>query len=53
MIKSPVKERKPSPVKRDPVCHVPDCVRKPVKRGLCEAHYDTHRSLADPKAVTR
>lgn len=30
-------------------CNVPGCPRTPEWRGLCPAHRQTHRGLADPK----
>lgn len=32
-----------------PECNVPDCWREPTTRGLCDAHYATHRGLGNPK----
>ena len=33
-------------------CAVQDCRRKPTTRGLCPAHWQTHRGLATPKEDT-
>ena len=33
-------------------CAVQDCRRKPTHRGLCPAHWQTHRGLATPKEGT-
>lgn len=30
-------------------CNAPDCGAHPELRGLCPAHWQTHRGLADPK----
>lgn len=30
-------------------CNVPGCKQDPEFRGLCGAHWMTHRGLADPK----
>lgn len=30
-------------------CNLPGCPRDPEWRGLCSAHRQTHRGLADPK----
>lgn len=34
------------------LCNVPGCLAEPVTRGLCEAHWCTHRGLADPEDQT-
>jgi hypothetical protein len=43
----PSKTRTPAPT--EPGCNVPTCTKKPEWRGLCPAHRQTHRGLADPK----
>lgn len=37
---------KPRKDAEKPTCAVPDCRREPTTRGLCGAHYATHRGLA-------
>jgi len=34
-------------------CNVPGCDEHPEHRGLCSAHRQTHRGLADPKGDDR
>lgn len=29
-------------------CNVPSCPHEPTTRGLCDAHWSTHRGKADP-----
>lgn len=40
---------KPSTAERSRTCNVPDCVRQPTTRGLCDAHWMSQRGLADPR----
>lgn len=35
-----------------PDCNVSRCARVPEWRGLCPAHRQTHRGLADPRAAS-
>lgn len=35
----------------EPRCNLPGCGDTPEWRGLCSAHRQTHRGLADPKPV--
>lgn len=35
----------------EPRCNLPGCGGTPEWRGLCSAHRQTHRGLADPKPV--
>jgi hypothetical protein len=53
----PTSTRRPSPRPRDeqperparpPACNVTPCPEAPEWRGLCSAHRQTHRGLADP-----
>lgn len=41
----------PGPVPDPPApgCNVPTCPEAPEWQGLCSAHRQTHRGLADPK----
>ena len=47
---SPAKPAKAA--KKTEKCAVQDCRRKPTNRGLCDAHWQTHRGLATPKEDT-
>lgn len=40
---------KPGPAPAAPECNLPTCPAAPEWRGLCSAHRQTHRGLADPK----
>jgi hypothetical protein len=37
----------------EPLCNLPGCDRTPEWQGLCSAHRQTHRGLADPKEGSR
>lgn len=37
-----------SPAPERGSCNVEDCVREPAHRGLCPAHWMSHRGLANP-----
>lgn len=48
----PAEPPTPCPVRAaEPRCRVPGCDATPEWRGLCPAHRQTHRGLAEPKAV--
>lgn len=42
----PVKGRRGAPLAR---CNLPGCEEHPETRGLCSAHWQTHRGYAAPK----
>ena len=45
---APAEPEAPKP-DRSAGCNVPRCTEAPEWRGLCPAHRQTHRGLADPK----